>query len=827
MLKKKTFVVCRTLSAPSLTAGRLISLLATVILYVVAGDNGLMGQTVSRLDTDSTVGLSSDIARIEFDKATGKLVGIVLREDHIPLLDAAADKGNPFRIYFGVKRIADKPIGGDYIDAGEFVLKEYRFSKKDNTPTLKLICIANKGGASFEAVLDVVAIESGAFDLTLSVKNTSDAKETIMVEFPYVSGVTLSDDPASDLSIYMTYSGHSGVTAWQDLSNRYNHEWTFQFDIVYNKQNSKSFGYMILDKKFSSKRFERESSGGMKVLHVPGDELESGQVHTYPTARVMGLTGSWKGVAREYGDWFRENFKMPIQPRWYRETNSFQGMYAPDWTGHTGYKPFTASAEDRQNYFDTFTRDVYLNSGVTVQELCGWFNWSPDTDDPYAVRPDLGSDDKLKNAIAQTHGIGRHLNSYFGASTGLMDLVEANKPRSYFEAMREDGSLCGAYPFEEFHPRFGFRQATMCPGLDSWRKLVVQHVRRVLGYGFDGVRLDEQPHVVDCFNPEHHHENPYNGCYRVSELMRMVREDVDKIGDPNIIIMSEWGTDFQLPYINSVMVHSVANFRVSPARVAFPELYWLPHSPLGVFECALNGWVVGSDGVCTLVECLDRAPEMPWLRQYRERFTNLDHGPATKWRLLRSQFLDALVDGSTSDIDPYCVEDEFWRGTLFKADDYYLLVGGYANGSNLRSALKIRIDYLPEDITEAYEIDAYNLEKGPAKIVRDGSDVFVTVKSGFSVVLLPMPTCRPKIEAEVSEGRISLSMFAPWRKDRDKKEFKASIEIPGFEMTGPSEVTLPAIVEYKKTAAVEEAGHYYFIIRGDDTLPYRGWFESK
>ena len=59
------------------------------------------------------------------------------------------------------------------------------------------------------------------------------------------------------------------------------------------------------------------------------------------------------------------------------------------------------------------------------------------------------------------------MNSYFGASTGLYDVIETDKPKGYFELVHKDGHHFKTYPFEEHHPYFGFRQATMRPGLDS------------------------------------------------------------------------------------------------------------------------------------------------------------------------------------------------------------------------------------------------------------------------------------------------------------------------------------------------------------------------
>ena len=784
-------------------------------------------QLSMQIETTTTVGLKSKLAQIEFDKDSGRIVKLALLSDKVPsYLNAVAATGNPFTFYCGVQPLEDTPIGGHSIHAREFQLRQCNFENEDQS-VLKLTCSSKRNGVELESTLKVETVESGAFDLTLSLTNASASKQVVMADFPSLSGIILSDDLATDLSVYMRYAGASGTAAWKDIVNRYGGHWTFQFDIVYNQQNNRSLGYMILDEDWGSKSFHRTSAGAMKVLHLPSVELEFGQMYTWPTARLMVVDGSWKVIAREYGNWIRSKFDIPTQPRWYQETNDFRSLHLPDWGGHIGGTKFETSTEFRLTYFDHFLRHGYLTGETMIQEVHGWRNWGPDKGiDPTGNRADLGGNEKMRKGIKQAQRAGRKVNSYFGASTGIYDVVETNKPREYFELMHKDGSHFKAYPFEEHHPRFGFRQATMCPGLNSWRQWIVHATTNLIEHGFDGFRLDEQPFDLDCFNPDHYHENPYGGPQRVAELMRTVREAMDRI-NPEIIIMSEWGTDYQVPYINSVMIHSHTGFAVTPARVAFPELYWLPHYPLGAFECALNGWMTQNDGVCTLGEALNRAPDMPWPN--RERFANLDnHGPITKWRRLRSQFLEALAHGQTSDIDPYCPEDDFWRGTLFRSEHYDLLVGGYPDGTiKLPKLRKIKLDGLSSDIATGYEIDAYTLEKWSVEIERGATNIFVAVKSGFSVVLLPKSSCPPKVEATISKGIITLDLFAPWREDVTKKEFKAWIEIPGFELVGSPEISIPAVVEFKKTPATEEPGKYYFIIRGDQTLPYRGWFDME
>ena len=123
------------------------------------------------------------------------------------------------------------------------------------------------------------------------------------------------------------------------------------------------------------------------------------------------------------------------------------------------------------------------------------------------------------------------------------------------------------------------------------------------------------------------------------------------------------------------------------------------------------------------------------------------------------------------------------------------------------------------------------LKKNPTKVERIGGEVFVIVTTGFSAVILPKPTCPPMIEATTSidysylgGGWISLSLYGPWRNDLDKKKFKVNVEVPGLRLEGPSEVAVPETIKYL-TDADALSGRYYFMIKGGDTLPYKGWFD--
>lgn len=211
----------------------------------------------TQTETDTTVGIKSKLAQIEFDKNSGRIEKLTLLSGKVKsYLNAIATTGNPFTFYFDVQPLEDTLIGGHSIDAREFQLRQFNFENEDQS-VLKLTCSIEKNGVELESTLKVEAVESGAFDLTLSLTNASASKQVVMADFPSLSGITLSDDLTTDLSVYMRYAGASGTPAWKDRVNRYGGHWTFQFDIVYNQQNNRSLGYMILDKDWGSKSFHR------------------------------------------------------------------------------------------------------------------------------------------------------------------------------------------------------------------------------------------------------------------------------------------------------------------------------------------------------------------------------------------------------------------------------------------------------------------------------------------------------------------------------------------------------------------------------------------
>lgn len=51
-------------------------------------------------------------------------------------------------------------------------------------------------------------------------------------------------------------------------------------------------------------------------------------------------------------------------PQWYKETNGFHGHYLPDWSGHTGWQPYTLPIEQRESALNRFKRDAFLDGEI-------------------------------------------------------------------------------------------------------------------------------------------------------------------------------------------------------------------------------------------------------------------------------------------------------------------------------------------------------------------------------------------------------------------------------------------------------------------------------
>jgi hypothetical protein len=140
----------------------------------------------------------------------------------------------------------------------------------------------------------------------------------------------------------------------------------------------------------------------------------------------------------------------------------------------------------------------------------------------------------------------------------------------------------------------------------------------------------------------------------------------------------------------------------------------------------------------------------------------------------------------------------------------------------------VRLPELPAEVRQAYEFDMETLDMRDANLERSEEGIFLTVKAGFSCVLLPTSRCPALVTVEelnttlpMKEGtsrNFRLEAFAPW--SETPVGSRVSVSLPGLSVT-PGELVLPAevTVEVPPTA---ESGNYKLWIEGE-TLPLKRW----
>ena len=135
---------------------------------------------------------------------------------------------------------------------------------------------------------------------------------------------------------------------------------------------------------------------------------------------------------------------------------------------------------------------------------------------------------------------------------------------------------------------------------------------------------------------------------------------------------------------------------------------------------------------------------------------------------------------------------------------------------------------LPEAVGQAWELDALTLERRDAALQRTAEGVFVTVTSGFSVVLLPLPDCPPLVEVgdlpSLPAGAgadVELTAFAPWSGGESQPQ--VTVAVPGLEVSAARPVGLPVHVGLRAPAAAEP-GNYLLSVTGE-CLPLKRWLQ--
>ncbi len=784
-----------------------------------------------KLETDRVIGLSNGRVSLQFDRRSGALLSLRNEAVGDNYLKRPGTEGNPFRAYIDTTELpapATDPgwwggkiegtMGGKAVDAANCRLLSATFRRSGAADALTLALQSDTPRLTFRLQVRLADGDDAA-DCTLTVRNTDRVAHTALMAFPHLTGLQLGPSPDSNLGLLLHSYGTPGTPAWTDSGGFYGREVTMQWQAVYDPAMNEGFGFLIMDPELRPKLLRRFAPSGMSTLYLPATPLQPGESMRLPTARLVVHQGNWRVVARRYGDWFRKQFKPRRPPRWLRDVDLFVGPWIPDAKAVAEAKRqpqgagFTSFEQMSRLYLDD-TYDLkewaQYNEGV-LQNPATYGAYM--ADGAYELRSDLGGARAMHEGVARLHRIGRRLIFYVAGNSLLRDsaVLKGTRPEDWLLMDRPGHGYDIGYP----------NGISVCPGYGPWQDHLAQVCKRLLQEtGADGIRLDELASFVPCFNPAHHHASPFDSNRWLHELCRKVRAAMDEV-NPEAILNTEGPLDHLHEYCNGALQMFPPGREIDAMRVAIPTYVGFAYHP-GAVESARNGWIGGKTAA--------RRVEWPWsdYRGMPGRPTDYAPGPGpeTRWHELRASFPEAVVDGEVTLHDPEAIDAPHWLGRLWKGRRYWLLVGGNPDGTPLQGAVRVRLPELPTQIQTAIEFDALTVARRDAMLKRHDGIAEVTVRSGFSAVLLPMPDCPPLLEIDpvpisIARGgaaEIAVSAFGPWRTGAMKAT--ATLTVPGLTPS-PLEIAVPGHISLKVPNTVEP-GWYPLTLSGD-FLPLKRW----
>ena len=374
-------------------------------------------------------------------------------------------------------------------------------------------------------------------------------------------------------------------------------------------------------------------------------------------------------------------------------------------------------------------------------------------------------------------------------------------------------------------------------GHKPWQDQFISVCTRLLAEtGADGFYLDEGGNAYwPCFNPAHHHANPYNlnETFWGVTMHKRLREAMDKV-NPQAILTAESANEANMPYLDGVHCGETPDRYGMPFGIVYPRLRKNCYAP--TVPAMLNDMNAG-DGAAAMS---DQRP-MPDAIAYHEQIQGKGGvAPATlgfddkdpelvkkltptnlRWAELRTSFSETLEQGDQVLPDPVGVVDEpqDYVARLWRGPRYWLLTAGHFAAWPLDKPVRFKLAELDEQINAAYEIDLTTLDAKPTELSREADGIYVTIHHGFSAVLLPTPQCPPLMITDPempvlkADGtyQVRLKALAPWR--QEKTDIRINVVAAGMQ-SQPAQPSLPGVVELRVPPGLA-TGCYFLRITGD------------
>jgi hypothetical protein len=283
------------------------------------------------------------------------------------------------------------------------------------------------------------------------------------------------------------------------------------------------------------------SSGEQVPLRKLGDSVDLGPIRMYAYAGTWRTGAAWLRTQRAH-------VPFRISPAaWYRNT-TFVSEEMGDILlskGQSFYDLPKVLAERQQ-----MGSDFFHFYGFHDPEILGTQeNWNNRGDYFFAAR-NLGDFEGARQGIEAVHRAGGHIIYYV---EGLIMWKRSRIGRTYgkeWALMNADGTYTEHYQ--------GFWH--MCPADKEWQDWIAHTCAEIVKTtGVDGFFIDSLTATYNhrCFNPAHHHPHPDVWNWGVRQMLRRIREEVDKV-NPETILIVEGEGDMAREYADGFLAHGHA-----------------------------------------------------------------------------------------------------------------------------------------------------------------------------------------------------------------------------------------------------------------------------
>ncbi len=283
-------------------------------------------------------------------------------------------------------------------------------------------------------------------------------------------------------------------------------------------------------------RAEAQDPPYMKKL---GDGVDLGPVRTYA------YTGDWKTGAL----WLRgQRTHVPMRissAPWYRKS-TFIAESGLDQLAREGqtFLDLPRILEDSRSG----GADLLLLYGYHDGELLGVEANMQNRGDYIFAAQNLGGPDGLRKGMEATHRAGGHVLLYVEGMI-MWRRSRVGRSRGQDWAMRDaDGT-----PTE--HYRGFWHACPACSGYQDWLACTLAEIlrkTRVDGFFIDSLLAT---HNHRCFNSDHNHPHPDVWNWGVRQLLRRVREEVDRV-NPEAVLLVEGCGDVGREFVDGFIAHS-------------------------------------------------------------------------------------------------------------------------------------------------------------------------------------------------------------------------------------------------------------------------------